>query len=77
MSEENALDYNRPTSNVPAYKSERQNLGKVFKTSEYLQGTNAVQKPVPGTFTGKGGVGNQIKKTIKRRDDDPFMDGKD
>ena len=77
MSEENALDYNRPTSNVPAYKSERQNLGKVFKTSEYLQGTNTVQKPVPGTFTGKVGVGNQIKKTIKRRDDDPFMDGND
>jgi len=71
MDGENALDYERPTSQIAAHKSERQNLGRIFKTSEYKRGGKDATIPPAGSFTGKTGVGGQIKDTIKAREDDP------
>jgi hypothetical protein len=74
MTKENALNYERPTPNSPSYASERQNLGKVFKTSEYLKGSQSIVEPPAGSFTGKQGTGRQIKDKFKRRKDDPSKD---
>lgn len=74
MTSENTLDYERPNSRADSHASERQNLGKMFKTSEYLQGTQTVVEPPAGSFTGKSATGSQIKSKFKRRKDDPSKD---
>ena len=71
MTSENTLDYERPNSRADSHASERQNLGKMFKTSEYLQGSRTVVEPPAGSFTGKSATGSQIKSKFKRRKDDP------
>jgi hypothetical protein len=69
MNKESALDYYRPSPSEPAYKSERQNLGKIFKVSKFKQDGADVTMPLPGTFTGKKYVGGQLD--IKTRKKDP------
>ena len=69
MNKDSALDYYRPSPLEPAYKSERQNLGKIFKVSKFKQGGADITMPSPGTFTGKKYVGGQLD--IKTRKNKP------
>ena len=72
MNLENALDYYRPSSSGPPHKSERQNLGKIFKVSEFKRGGTDVKLSTPGTFTGSDGVGRQLN--VKSRSKNPKDD---
>ena len=79
MNLENALDYYRPSSGGLPHKSERQNLGKIFKVSEFERGGTDVKLSTPGTFTGSDGVGRQLNVKSRKKnpkDDLPSKKGK-
>jgi hypothetical protein len=68
MSATDTLAYAPPSTDDPT-NTERQNLGKVFKTSEFTQKGKKVRLDIPGTFTGKKGVGRQLD--TKPRSEEP------
>jgi len=66
MGADNALPYAPPISNVDPENTERQNLGKVFKTSEFKQNGVEYKLDIPGTFTGAKGIGRQIDLVTRK-----------
>ena len=66
MGADHALPYAPPISGVDPEDTERQKLGKVFKTSEWTQLGKTTRLDIPGTFTGPKGVGRQIELSTRK-----------
>ena len=60
---ENALRYHPPRPKDDPATVDRQELGKVFSTSEFKKGGQTYTLNTPGTYTGSKGVGRQIPAT--------------
>ncbi len=69
MSADAALKYYRPRPDEDPATVDRQELGKVFKTSEFRMDGTSYKLNTPGTFTGSSDVGRQI--TVETRNVTP------
>ena len=62
---ENALKYHTASPRSDPATVDRQELGRVFSTSEFKKGGKSVKMNTPGTYTGSKDVGRQIPSTTR------------
>ena len=72
---ENALKYHSARPKDDPATTDRQELGRVFSTSEFKKGGQTYRFNTPGTYTGSKGVGRQITPTT-RKENPEVGDGK-